>query len=414
MRAIKNISPWQFAAFRILFGIYLTVHFAYLIPYGGELFSREGVLPQANLNFTFGILPNPLEHFDSPAFVTGFLLTLTLLAVALMIGFCRRTAALLLWFGWACLFNRNNLIINPGIPYVGLLLWFCALLPPGEPLSVRSRGASGRWEFPAGIYWAAWLLLAVGYTFSGCVKLSSPSWVDGSAMLHLLNNPLARPGWFRDLSLAAPADALKLLTWVALAGEILFLPLSLARRGRLVAWLWMLAMHLGILLVVDFADLTCGMVMIHLFTFDPDWLPAKKPATAPLILFDGVCALCDRSVQTLVEEDKEGALRFAPLQGETARPILARHGVSGTDFRSLVLVEDFGTEAERIHQKSEAVLRALSILGGFWRAISWLRIVPRPIRDSVYDFIARNRYRWFGQLESCRRPEPHWAQRFLQ
>ena len=112
MRAIKNISPWQFAAFRILFGFYLTVHFAYLIPYGRELFSREGVLPQARLNFTFGILPNPLEHFDSPAFVVGFLVTLTLLAVALAIGFCRRTAALLLWYGWACLFNRNNLKLN--------------------------------------------------------------------------------------------------------------------------------------------------------------------------------------------------------------------------------------------------------------------------------------------------------------
>lgn len=148
-------------------------------------------------------------------------------------------------------------------------------------------------------------------------------------------------------------------------------------------------------------------------TFDPDWLPVKKSADAPLILFDGVCALCNRSVQTLVEADKEGALRFAPLQGETARPILARHGVSGTDFESLVLVEGFGTDGERIHQKSEAALRTLTFLGGFWRVISWLRVVPRPMRDFVYDCIARNRYRWFGQLESCRRPESHWAQRFL-
>ena len=108
MRAIRNISPWQFAAFRILFGLYLAVHFACLIPYGSELFSREGVLPQAKLNFTFGILPNPLEHFDSPGFVTGFLVTLTLLAVALTIGFWRRTAALLLWFGWACQIGRAH------------------------------------------------------------------------------------------------------------------------------------------------------------------------------------------------------------------------------------------------------------------------------------------------------------------
>lgn len=413
MRGVKRISPWQFAAFRVLFGSYLTIHFAALIPYGDELFSREGLLPEARLNFTYGILPNPLEHFDSPAFVAAFLILLTLLAVAFAAGVWRRTAAILLWYGWACLFNRNNLILNPGLPYVGLLLLLCALAPAGEPLRPGGRSAGGRWEFPAGIYWTAWLLLAAGYTYSGVVKLDSPSWIDGTAMHHLLTNPLARPGVFREMSLAMPPVWLKGLTWFALVGEILFLPLSLWRRGRLVAWVWMLAMHLGILLVVDFADLTYGMVMIHLFTFDPDWVPAKRISAAPLILFDGECALCDRSVQTLLDEDKAGIFRYAPLQGPTAGAVLARHGLTGVALQSLVLVEGHGADAERIHRKSEGVLRALAMLGGFWRVVSWLRLVPRPIRDAGYDFVARHRYRWFGRVETCRRPEPLWQDRFL-
>lgn len=218
---------------------------------------------------------------------------------------------------------------------------------------------------------------------------------------------------FRDLGLATPGALLKLLTWFALAGEILFLLLSLWRRGRMFAWLWMLSMHLGILLVVDFADLTFGMVMIHLFTFDPDWLPAKTTASAPVILYDGVCAFCDRTVQTFLEVDMEGALRFAPLQGETARPIFARLGLPAADLESIILVEDLGSDAERIHQKSEAVLRALALLGGFWTVLSWLRVVPSPLRDAAYGFIARNRYRWFGKFDRCRLPEPQWALRFL-
>jgi len=212
MDRVKQIFPWQFAVFRIIFGGYLVWHFVQLAPYAGELFSSDGTLSNPRLNFTFGVLPNPLERFQSSAFATAFVVLLAMSAASFALGLFRSLNALLLWYGWACLFNRNNLISNPGIPYVGLLLLLSALVPPGEPLSFRRRHVTEPWQMPAMIYWGAWLLLAAGYTYSGFYKLASPSWLDGSALYHLANNPLARPGWCRDLILALPDPLSRLLT----------------------------------------------------------------------------------------------------------------------------------------------------------------------------------------------------------
>lgn len=133
--------------------------------------------------------------------------------------------------------------------------------------------------FPAGVYWAAWALLALGYAFSGWTKLQTPSWIDGRALEHVLNNPLARPGFARDAMLQFP-DALRLLTWMTLALELLFLPVSFHRTGRLIAWVAMCLLQTGILFLVDFADLSAGMLMVHLFTFDPAWLPVRGDLVA--------------------------------------------------------------------------------------------------------------------------------------
>ena len=269
-----TITPQQFAVFRIVFGVYLTCHFVALVPYAAELFSRAGMLGDARLNFTYGLLPNPLEHWDSPAFATAFVAALAVLSTAFTVGFCRRFDAVALWFGWACLFNRNNLIINPSLAYVGMLLLLSVIVPAGEPFS--ATGAKKEtWTFPAGTYWAAWTLLAVGYAFSGWTKLQSPSWLDGSALEHVLNNPLARPGFARDAMLRFP-NALQLLTCATLALELLFLPLSFQRTLRLLAWSAMCSLHVGILLVVDFADLSIGMLMVHLFTFDAGWIRPRR------------------------------------------------------------------------------------------------------------------------------------------
>ena len=301
LQATKAVTPGQFALFRIGFGLYLLQHFLYLLPWAGELFSNSGVLADPALNPTHGLLPNPLATSwgGTPAFATGFIAALAVASALFTVGVGRRAMALVLWFGWACLFNRNNLISNPSLPYVGMLLLFCAFIPSGEPLTPRwaqrggaaARAAAVRaWFFPAWAFRGAWWLMAAGYTFSGVIKLWSPSWIDGTAFRHLIDNPLARPGFARDVMLDMPDGVIALFTWSVLAAEVLFLPMCLHRLGRLVAWAGMLAMHLGIVVMVDFADLSFGMVMLHLFTFDPAWFPARCDTRRPVLLYDGTMA----------------------------------------------------------------------------------------------------------------------------
>jgi predicted DCC family thiol-disulfide oxidoreductase YuxK len=416
---VKAVSGWQLTAFRWAFGLYLAWHFAHLLPWGAELFSDRGVLPDPAANPTWPtrvVLPFPLGFWDSPAAVTGLLAAGAVLALAFAAGVHRHLAAALLWLAWASLFARNNLIANPSLPYVGLLLLLTLLVPAGEPGTLLPRRARRRpgWALPAAVYEVAWLLLMAGYTYSGVVKLASPSWVDGSALAHLLANPLARDWFLRDLLAALPDPLLRLATWAALAAEILALPLALARRTRPLAWLATVALQLGILSVVAFADLTLGMLMVHLFVFDPDWLAARRrPGARQLVLYDGVCGLCDRTVQFLLAEDRRGVLTFAPLQGETAAAVRRRWpALAGVD--SLVYARDEGALGERIFVRSRAVAEVLAALGGFWRAAAWpLALVPRPLADRAYDFVARNRYDWFGRFDACKLPTPEERARFV-
>jgi predicted DCC family thiol-disulfide oxidoreductase YuxK len=126
----------------------------------------------------------------------------------------------------------------------------------------------------------------------------------------------------------------------------------------------------------------------------------------PIVFFDGVCGLCNASVDRLLRWDRRGVLRFAPLQGATAEQLLPARLTGHLD--TLVLLD-----AEGLHLRSEAALRALTYVAGPWRLLAGLRVVPRPVRDMVYDLISRRRYRWFGKKESCRLPAPHERERFL-
>ncbi len=133
------------------------------------------------------------------------------------------------------------------------------------------------------------------------------------------------------------------------------------------------------------------------------------------MLYDGHCGLCDRSVRWLLQRDRNAMLRFAPLQGETAGPILARFAIPADgDFRTMLVVNDPGTPEERLRVRSDGALAALAALGGGWRFVAGIaRIVPRFLRDAVYDVVAARRLRWFGRLDACRIPTAAERTRFL-
>ncbi|MEY4935135.1 MAG: hypothetical protein RIS64_1494 [Bacteroidota bacterium] len=131
--------------------------------------------------------------------------------------------------------------------------------------------------------------------------------------------------------------------------------------------------------------------------------------SSSIILFDGVCNLCDGVVQFVLKKDKKARFRFAALQSERGTALLKQFGLSTTNYNSFVLIE-----SGRVYQKSTAALQVLKGLGGVWMLLYAFMIVPRPIRDAIYDRVARNRYRFFGKKDECMLPTAEIRARFLK
>lgn len=120
-------------------------------------------------------------------------------------------------------------------------------------------------------------------------------------------------------------------------------------------------------------------------------------AAHAVVLFDGDCALCHRSVRLIARHDRPGEFRFAPLGGATARTRLGTAAPGARSGATVVLIEADG----RVFTRSTAVVRIASRLDWPWRALAILRLVPAPLRDVVYEVVARHRAQWFGRAEFC-------------
>jgi len=128
----------------------------------------------------------------------------------------------------------------------------------------------------------------------------------------------------------------------------------------------------------------------------------------PIILFDGVCNMCDGFVQFVMKRDRASAFRFAPLQSEAGQALLEHFGLDGNALDTVVLIEN-----GNFYTKSTAPLRTAKRIGGAWTLAYAFMILPKALRDWGYDFIAKNRYRWFGEKDSCMLPTPEVRARFL-
>jgi len=127
-----------------------------------------------------------------------------------------------------------------------------------------------------------------------------------------------------------------------------------------------------------------------------------------IILFDGVCNLCNGYVNFVIKRDPKGRIRFAALQSAAGQSWMNKFGISHFDNKTILLIED-----ERYFQKSTAVLRILRKLNEWWPVLYLFVVVPPFIRNFLYDIVAKNRYLWFGKRESCRIATPQDKERFL-
>ena len=139
----------------------------------------------------------------------------------------------------------------------------------------------------------------------------------------------------------------------------------------------------------------------------------SKTAPNPIVLYDGVCGLCNRLVQFLLKHDSNDRFRFASLQSEFTTRLLTRHGVDPHDLDTVYVAKNYNEAGEALLARSDAILYMLTELGGVWALASTGRVLPKALRDAFYKIVARNRYRVFGKHESCMLPEPKHRAKFL-
>ncbi len=128
----------------------------------------------------------------------------------------------------------------------------------------------------------------------------------------------------------------------------------------------------------------------------------------PILLFDGVCNMCNSLVTFVIKRDQEATFKFASLQSEVGQRILKEHSLPSEQFDSFYYVD-----GQKVFTKSTAALKVAKELDGAWRLFYPFIVIPKPIRDIIYSLIAKNRYRWFGKREQCMLPNPDMKKRFL-
>jgi predicted DCC family thiol-disulfide oxidoreductase YuxK len=132
-----------------------------------------------------------------------------------------------------------------------------------------------------------------------------------------------------------------------------------------------------------------------------------------LVLYDGVCGLCNRTVQFILRHDRKDQFRFATLQGEVGNQVARKHGIDPVELSTFVLICDLDGPIEQAFVQGKAALRVLWELGGAWKLVGWKWILPGWLVNPIYRLIASNRYRAFGRLETCPIPKPEVRSKFL-
>jgi predicted DCC family thiol-disulfide oxidoreductase YuxK len=140
-------------------------------------------------------------------------------------------------------------------------------------------------------------------------------------------------------------------------------------------------------------------------------VPETNPNT--LVLYDGVCGLCNGLNQFLLKRDPNDHFRFASLQSEFAASLLKRYDINAVDLDTVYVVADYAQPGERLLARSDAILYILGRLGGVWGLLRVGGVLPKSLRDALYNVVARNRYRVFGKYDVCLMPENRYRKKFV-
>ncbi len=368
----------QYSAFRFVLGVSLLGHFAWL------LLHREQLVGGVNAGM-----------------LTAALAVGCVLHVLLALGWQDRGSALAAAALWAALLGRDPFMPAAGQGVLVVMLVLHAAMPAVPYGSWRARGRldpRGDWRPAALPLRMAWLLLAGGLSFAAAWRLGSEVWRDGSVLAASLEGPLSRQGALGELLLGLPALVLEALSWGVLGFALLFGPLALSARLRPWLWLILLALNLCLPLLFDVTGLVAAVLMLQLFCFDPAWLKARGGPGASTVFYDGYCGLCHRFVRYLLAEDVPGdTFVYAPLQGDSFQQTVPAENRVGLPDSVVVL-----TPCGDLLMRSDAALHCLRRLGGLWRFVAACgRLVPRPLRDGVYNVVAAARSSLFAKPDAA-------------
>lgn len=310
-------------------------------------------------------------------------------------------------------------LVQHGMYFVNLLY----LIGGGEGPAPGADASPAPWLAllaASGLQLLAALALCLGFYR----RAASSLWLTAGCLLFYVSAPphvpltetfasLTVTAWIVGALQTGPA----LLLLFAPAGEALaWRPAGRPAHWRLptliyaFGWMLLLLAALNIALLPNYRGYLAPLAaLLFLFCADARWArpqPSRNANEPLVVLFDGVCGLCNSSVDFIMAEDRDRIFRFAPLQGESARRLAPDYDVEQMD--SVALRDEDG-----VHVRSAAILRIGLRLGGMWRFAILGFLIPAALRDRVYDWVARNRYRWFGKKESCRMPTAEERSLFL-
>ncbi len=233
------------------FGLYLLYYTIHVWPYAVEIFSDEGVLPNFQKNWTFGYFPNYLYVWDSSLAIHFTFAFRFICAILIIFRIRLFECGLLSWYFWACLYNRNNMIEDPSVPYVG---WMCIALALFSKKSLCPY-----------ISLTGWGLMILGSFYNAISKFSSPSWIDGQAIALIFQLPIA----YSHSKFLLPFASV--LTYLAIASQLVGPILCLFYKTRFWGWAIITSMHIFILVTLDITQVSLAMLLFQLFFWRPTW-----------------------------------------------------------------------------------------------------------------------------------------------
>jgi predicted DCC family thiol-disulfide oxidoreductase YuxK len=424
----------RLAILRIVTGCFSLWYLLYRYPMLAKLPENDNTLYD----------PVGLMYFFSDPFSKQVFLIILLLTIALnicyILGFKFRftgplfAVMLLLFFSYR---NSWSMIYHNYIALVlhVMVIGFTAAADAFSLDALKKKTAElTGWQYG----WPVKLICmatAITYFISGMAKILGDlawDWVSGNAMRSQVATDTLRKNVMGETT-SPMFDWLYAHTWIFLVMGILSMIVELAAPfiigNKKVSKAWVilaLMMHWGIFFImgIRFYHQMTGIIFLPFLEPEKWWAYLKEKFSAQkktsllqneqlqnkeqaVILFDGVCNFCNNTVKFIINHDKKGYFQFTSLQSATGEQMLHTHSEKA-NLSSIILLKN-----DKLYRESTAVLQIAKHLNGAWKLLYVFIILPPAIRNAVYRFVAKNRYKWFGQKESCEIPPPSIRKRFL-